>query len=86
MVTTGFLLAALCVGAFIYFIDHVAHSIEVSAIVRRIRRETERVLAAHAPKEDEEGANNLLKHSLAPALPTTTPACKGEWVYRSGGG
>lgn len=48
-VSVAVLLSLLAVIVFIYFINHVAHSIEVSSIIKRIRLEAEAVVPERFP-------------------------------------
>ena len=48
-VTGAMLLALVCVGWLIYFINHISHSISVNHIVDRIARETELVIDEFMP-------------------------------------
>ena len=48
-VTGAMLLALVCVGWLIYFINHISHSISVNHIVDRIARETEFVIDEFMP-------------------------------------
>lgn len=48
-VMTAMLLALLCVGRLIFFINHISQSISVNHIVDRIARETELVIDKRMP-------------------------------------
>ena len=48
-VTGAMVLALVCVGGLIYFINHISHSISVNHIVDRIARETELVIDEFMP-------------------------------------
>jgi uncharacterized membrane protein len=76
-VTGAMVLALVCVGWLIYFINHISQSISVNHIVDRIARETELVIEELMP--DRRGTFPLAEHS-EPA-----PACDGALIGRRSG-
>ena len=76
-VTGAMVLALVCVGWLIYFINHISQSISVNHIVDRIARETELVIEELMP--DLRGSFPLSDHS-EPA-----PTCDGAIISRRSG-
>lgn len=69
-VTVAILLSLLSIAAFIYFIHHVAHSIEVSHIVKMLVAEAAEILPAHFPS----GVGRGWRGEGEPPLPDTPGA------------
>jgi uncharacterized membrane protein len=67
-VTGAMVLALICVGWLIYFINHISQSISVNHIVDRIARETERVIDELMPYQ--QGPFRLADRSEAPPGPS----------------
>jgi uncharacterized membrane protein len=63
-VTGAILLSLLSIYAFIYFINHVAHSIEVSSIVTHLRKESEGLIRHLFPEEIGQGGQGEESPSL----------------------
>lgn len=57
-ITVGVLLGLASIGVLIYFIDHVATSIQAPHVVTRIGRDLDRVVDRVFPPEPEEGADD----------------------------
>lgn len=64
-VTVAILLALLSTAAFVYFVNHVAHSIEVSAVVTSIQRESQEVLEVLYPNNGPSLLPDELESPLA---------------------
>lgn len=72
-VNVAVLLAVLCVGVLVYFIHHIADSVQVSTLQRRLRDELDAVVKLLAPPESRTGAVDA-----AASLPESLPPVQGE--------
>lgn len=79
-VTVAILLALLSTAAFVYFVNHVAHSIEVSAVVTAIQRESQEILELLYPNNGPPLLPDESDADLLAFAPLTVPSRHSGYI------
>lgn len=79
-VAGAMILAPVCVGWLIYFINHISTSISVNHIIDRIRRDTERVIDVLMPEPKRQSAFVGVRTQPQEALPHTIASRESGYI------